>query len=488
MNNDKNTETGIPYGKNRWKILLIVVLSIFMSTLDGSIVNVALPSIAEDLNVTSSAVALVVSVYLITVSSAMLLFGRLGDIWGKSKIFQAGLAVFTVGSMLCGMTRSFFPLLAARVIQAIGAAGIMANSQGIVTQVFPADERGRALGLCGTFVALGSLVGPALGGIIVEYARWEYIFRINIPIGVAVFLLSIKIFPKISERQPDKLDLPGAVLFIFSIVLLFAALGNIQNTGISLPVIAGLAASAGLFAVFLHVERRAQVPLLDLALFRNKWFTVSIICSFISFAAIFCSNIVLPFYLQYVLEFNPGRAGLFMSIYPLVLSLVAPVSGYISDRKGSEVLTLIGLSAISFGLLLMSTLNEHPSLTAMGLFISIMAVGNGMFQSPNTSLIMSALPRNKLGIGGGITAFARNLGMISGITLATSLLYGSMSSKIGYHVDDYVYGRPDVFVFGMRIVFLSAAAICVLGSVITAFRLISMKKEKGHGTVSLFQK
>lgn len=475
QSSEMNTHT-----KKRWTILSIVVLSVFMSTLDGSIVNVALPTMAKSLNVTSGAIAWAVSVYLIAVSATMLLFGRLGDIWGKTNVFLFGIALFTIGSFLCGITYSLPILLIARIIQAVGAAGMMANSQGIITHVFPAQERGRALGVTGTFVALGSLAGPSLGGIIVSYTSWEYIFWINVPVGIIVLILGLKLLPRGDRKVDEKLDIPGAFLIVTTISLLFGTLGQIGSMGFGSPVILTfLAVTILLFIVFLKIENKTDMPLLELKLFRNKWFSISIICSFISFIAIFCSNIVMPFYLQDILPFTPGQAGAFLSIYPLILALTAPISGFLSDKIGSEVLTLCGLSLISLGLFLMSTLTEHPSYIAMGIFVAIMSLGNGLFQSPNTSLVMSTLPVNKLGIGGGINAFVRNLGMICGITLANTLLYGCMSNQLGYRVTDFVEGRNDVFIYGMKVVYLTAAGICLIGAAITAFRLFSRKREQG---------
>src|SRR5471030_3128103 len=170
--------------KNRWVILFVVVMVTFMSALDGSIVNVALPVMAKSLNVTSAGIQLVVTSYLIIIAATILIFGRLGDIIGKTKVFRFGIVVFTIGSLLCGLTNSLPILVAARAIQAIGAAGTMSTNQGIITQVFPARERGRALGVIGTFVALGAMAGPPIGGIIVSAASWRYIFLINVPIGI----------------------------------------------------------------------------------------------------------------------------------------------------------------------------------------------------------------------------------------------------------------------------------------------------------------
>lgn len=479
MNEKEYTQTSLP-PKVRWGILFVIVMSIFMSTLDGSIVNVALPTLSKSLSVSSGAIAWVVSIYLIAVSATMLLFGRLGDIYGKTRIFQIGLAVFTLGSLLCGISHSLVMLLVSRVIQAIGAAGLMSNSQGIITQVFPANERGRALGINGTFVALGSLVGPSLGGLIVDYTQWEYIFWINIPVGIIVIILSLKLLPHSAKRFDEKIDFPGSLLFMAFIVLLFGSLGQVQELGFSSPsILISLVVSILFFVFFIRREKRLEMPLLELSLFRSKWFTVSLICSFISFIAIFCSNIIMPFYLQDALSLTPGKAGAFLSIYPLVLALAAPVSGHLSDKIGSEILTLVGLSLTSLGLLLLSTLDAAPDFWVMGIYVGIMSLGNALFQSPNTSLVMSTLPVNKLGIGGSISALVRNLGMIVGITLATTLLYQGMSAKVGHHVSDITAAGAPAFLFAMRIVYLTAFLICLIGVIITAFRLISRKNEKG---------
>lgn len=465
--------------KRRWTVLLIVVLSTFMATLDSSIVNVALPAMRDSLEVSSGEIAWVVSSYLITIAATILVFGRYGDLKGKSVVFRFGLVVFTAGSFLCGLTHSLFWLVVSRIIQATGAACTMANSQGIITEVFPPNERGRALGISGTFVALGSLAGPALGGFIVAVSQWEYVFWINIPVGLAVFFLSLKFLPKKEKKVRGRLDIWGAVCFIFAIAPLFLALGQVETEGsFSLTQIIALAVALISFVFFMIVERRSQAPLLDLDLFKNKWFSISIFCGFISFMAMFCSTIVQPFYLQDVLSMPPATAGLFMTVFPLVMVVVAPISGHISDKIGCELITLIGLSLMSAGLFLLSTLDTHPSYVMLVLFIVILSLGNGMFQSPNNSLVMSTVPRDKLGIGGSVNALIRNLGMVSGIALATSVLYGSMSARMGYRVAEYVEGAGDAFIYGMRTVYIIAACICLAGVVVTALRLFKRKKER----------
>lgn len=464
--------------KNKWPILLIVVMSTFMATLDSSIVNVALPQMARAMDVDTSQIQLVVTSYLIVIVGIILIFGKLGDMLGKAKIYTIGIALFTIGSLLCGSTSAFPVLIGARIVQAVGAAATMANNQGIITQVFPAAERGRALGFVGTAVALGSLVGPGLGGIIVGTSSWEYIFLINVPVGVMVLIFAIKLLPRSNQKAKGKLDMLGAGLFMLSIVPLFVAVGQLQSLGFANPLIlTGFSLSMVSFIAFIRVEQKGQNPLIPLDIFKNKLFSLSIFCAFITFVGLFCNNIIQPFYLQDVMTYKPEQAGLIMMIFPLILTVVSPVSGHLSDKIGSEWLTFIGLLLISLGLFLMSTLSEQSTLMTMIIFIVVLSVGMGLFQSPNNSLVMSTVARDQLGIAGSINALARNMGMVSGIALATTLLYGSMSGELGYRVTDYVAGQNGAFINGMRIVYISAAMICLIGAGLTFFRLLGKKSK-----------
>jgi EmrB/QacA subfamily drug resistance transporter len=462
--------------KSKWTVLIIVLMSTFMSTLDGSIVNVALPKMADALNVTTSRIQLVVTSYLIVIAGTVLIFGRLGDMVGKAKMFKFGLGLFTFGSFLCGITSSFPILIAARVVQAIGAAGTMANNQGIITEIFPANERGKALGFLGTSVALGSLVGPGLGGIIVGTFSWEFIFLINIPIGIIALFYGNKLLPKGDKGEKGKLDTLGAGLFMLTIVPLFMSLDEGLNLGFTNPIIlSGFAIAVISFIIFIIVEKKKESPLLELEIFSNKLFSLSIFCAFITFIAIFCNNIILPFYLQDVMNYSPQHTGLILMVYPLLLTIAAPVSGTLSDKIGSEILTFIGLMLISFGLFLMSTLNTNSNVLIMLVFIAIMSIGMGLFQSPNNSLIMSTVAKDKLGIAGSVNALVRNLGMVCGIALATTMLYTMMSFKIGERVTDYVPGRSDAFIYGMKTVYITAAIISLIGALLTLYRLTTKK-------------
>ena len=257
----------------KWTIFIIVVLAVFMSTLDGSIVNVALPNMAKALGVTTSKIQLVVTSYLIVIVGIILIFGRLGDMFGKTKMFRIGMLFFTIGSLLCGISKSFPVLIFSRVIQGIGAAGTMANNQGIITEIFPENERGKALGLSGTAVALGSLVGPGLGGIIVGATSWEYIFLINVPIGIIGLIFAFKLLPKPTKKSNEKIDIIGSILFIFTMVPLFISLNEGVSIGFTSPlIICGFIVSFIAFIIFILVEKKLDSPLMQLDIFKNKLF------------------------------------------------------------------------------------------------------------------------------------------------------------------------------------------------------------------------
>ena len=472
-------ETPKPQRK-RWIILMVTAAFTFMSTLDSSIVNVALPKMAEELKVSTGTVTWVVSVYLIALSVFTLLFGHLGDMKGQERTFRFGLFIFTVGSLLCGVVATFPLLIAARVLQAAGASAGLANSQGIITRTFPAQERGRALGINGAFVALGMLAGPALGGLIISFADWRYLFWVNVPIGFVAYIANVKFSTKSSPKTGGKFDAAGFVLFSLVLVPAFAALEYGQNAGYgSLWIIACFFVSGVSAVIFFIVEKRCRQPLLDFSIFHDRMFTISIFCAFTSFVAISCSNIILPFYLQDILSMSPGQAGMYMAVYPAILAVAAPVSGYISDKTGPEILTAAGLMATSVGLYLMAGLNESSSHLTIIFFIGVMSLGNGLFQSPNNALVMSLLPEEKLGAGGSINALVRNVGMVTGVTLSTAILYSTMSIKTGRHVTGYVKGESGAFLFGMRAAYIMAASICLLGAVLTAVRLFLQRKRKG---------
>ncbi|WP_395361604.1 MFS transporter [Levilactobacillus parabrevis] len=474
--NMKNFADDPAIQKHRWLILVAVCLFTFMSTLDGSIVNIALPVISKDIVIPMNQAEWVVSIYLITICALLLLFGKLGDTRGKIRIFKIGSVLFTVGSLLCGFSVGLGFLLVARTIQAIGAAMTMATNSGIITEVFPFNERGRALGMIGSFVALGSIAGPGVGGLILAHFNWGYIFWINVPIGIVALLIGQHILPKDITVSQQAIDKPGAGLFALMMVTLFAGVFIGQEIGFTRPVILGLFAVAIVAtAVFVRLELRIDDPILALHLFENKRFTISILCAFLIFVANFFFNVIAPFYLENARGMAANYAGYALMTFPIVQVVVAPIAGSISDRIGPEILTFIGLVLISISQVgyMLSTL--ATPLWVFMFFIGLVGFGNGVFMAPNNSIVMSSVPMRDLGVAGGVNALTREMGMVVGISIATTVLFSAMGHYAGHKVTAYLPAHPEIFISGMHVAFMVSLAICLVASVITGWRLFNRR-------------
>ena len=467
--------------KKRWIILIVLNLFTFMSTLDGSIVNIALPVLSKELGLPIGQIQWVTTGYLMAICASILIFGRLGDIAGKIRIFKLGTIVFVIGSLLCGLSESLSFLIFARVVQALGASMTMANSQGIVTDIFPPQERGKSLGLIGTFVSLGSIAGPSLGGIIVSSLGWKYIFWVNIPIGLIAILMGQMVLPRDLVRVKAKVDAPGSMLFAIFIITLFAGLLLGQEIGYSSAwIMASLAAAVVAFVVFLRVEWKRPEPLVQLSLFKNPLFSVSILCGFLVFTANFCFNIIAPFYAQNMLNLSPFHAGFLLMLLPICMVIVAPISGAMSDKIGSELLTFAGLVVMVIAQFGLAYLHDGSSIITVGIWIAMQGIGSGLFQSPNNSLIMAQVPRTQLGSAGSVNSLVRNVGMVVGITLATTILFQVMSAQAGHRVTGLIPGRRDIFLSGMHVVFTTSACICLVAALLTGWRMVQARSAKRH--------
>jgi len=461
---------------NKWIILFVVVAMTFMATLDSSIVNVTLPVMSENLEVPLSSIEWVVASYVIIICATILFFGRLGDMIGKTKVFQCGSVVFTLGSLLCGVSHSFSSLIIFRFIQGIGGAAYMANNHGIITEIFTREERGKALGILTTAVALGTMIGPATGGIIASALNWHYVFLINVPIGIIVFIMEIKCLPKIKNAS-QKLDIPGAVLQFFGISLFFGAFMLAQKTGFNNKwIIIALIVSIILIVAFIYLERKSKHPLLALKIFKNKLFSLNLICAFISFTCIAASTILLPFYFQYTLKLSPSTTGFLLMVSPIILAIFSPICGTLSDKIGAEILCLIGLIIMSIAFFLLSSLTEYSVILEAIIFMALMSFGQSVFQPANNFLVMSNCPKEQLGIAGSVNSLVRNLGQIVGISMSTTILYIFMSQKLHYHVLGYVFGEDYAFVYGMKIDYRILSIICCIGIVLNIVRVFKRKK------------
>lgn len=438
--------------KNRWIIQFVLIVVPFMGSLDASIVNVVLPSIKKDLGINLSLSSLIVSSYIVTIATTIIIFGKLGDLKGKGRVFLYGIIVFIFGSFLCSISPNIVVLIISRIIQGVGASIVMANNQGLTAIVFPPNERGRALGMSGSAVALGSILGPALGGFITTYLSWHFIFLINIPIGIIAFIVGYKTLPGRNSTSDIKLDKSGAFIFFVCIFILFSSLLLSQDFGFNnLYVGLGFLVVFILLFLFIRFENKLEEPMLNTSLFKIKSLCLNLVCAFIFYFISSSINLIIPFYLTDILNYSQAEISAIILVNPLVMFFIAPLSGYLSDKIGPKKVTLTGIFIIICSMFLMIQFNENTSRLFLVSSLFIFGFASGTFNSPNTTLVMSAVPAKDLGITGSINSLIRNLGMASGTSISTSILYHQMSKLAGYKVKDIVYGS---FVYGMKSVFV----------------------------------
>ncbi len=405
----------------KWLVMTAVAAGILLTTIDGNIVNVALPTLVRNLQTNFATIQWVVLAYLLTLATLLLSLGRLGDMIGKKPIYTTGFIIFTLGSALCGLAPTVSWLIGFRVVQAIGGAMLLALGMAIVTEAFPPNERGRALGISGTFISVGIVVGPTLGGLIINELSWRWIFYVNLPIGIIGTFLAIRFVPASKPIGRQQFDFGGAMTLFFGLLTLLLGLTAVQQQGFG-PLVYYLFSGFLLFlAAFLIIESRNAQPMIDLRLFRSKLFSINLVTGLITFIAIAGTVILMPFYLENILGFEPRQVGLLMAIVPLFLGIVAPLSGNLSDRWGTRPLTVIGLLVLVLGYYAMSTLNEQTTAAGFVLRMLPVGIGMGLFQSPNNSAVMGSVPRERLGIASGLLAIARTLGQTTGIALLGAL-------------------------------------------------------------------
>lgn len=467
--------------KRHTAALVVILAMTFMEILDGTIVNVALPSMQQELGVDMASIQWVASIYSIVTCAALLVFGRLGDMYGKVRIFQVGVALFTLGSALCAMSGTFEMLVFSRAVQSLGGAASLANNQGIITETFP-NNRGRALGLVATFTALGAMCGPTLGGLIVSTLPWEFIFIINIPIGIISLLAGIKVLENRPPKRRPAFDALGTVLLVPSILAIFFAI-TLMERGVTPLTVGMLVGGAGLLVAFVVVENHAKSPLVTLGVFRDVRFCIDLVNMALVFLAMAAYTFIFPYYLQEARGIGAGVAGLIMACYPLVNSIVGPVSGAVSDKVGCEKPTLVGQTIYTCGLAACSFLALGTPIPLLICCIMFTSLGSAIFQAPNNSMVMGHAPEGALGFVGSLGNLMRYLGQSLGITVGSALLYGGMSDSIGYPVTSYVEGRPDVFMDGMHAAFLVLAFIVGASVVLALVReYLNYRERRAHST------
>lgn len=462
LNSAEASSQGIEETAAKWWVLVAIGVGTFMSALDGSVVNTTLPLISRNFNSTIAAVEWIVTIYLLVLSGLLLSFGRLGDLQGHKRVYIAGFAIFLVSSALCGLASTVNSLVAYRGLQALGAAMLMANSPAILTKSFPARQRGQALGLQATMTYLGLTVGPSLGGWLADQFSWRAVFYINVPVGLIALALSARfIHADHPSKVTERFDPLGAFTFLAGLVVLLYSLNQGHALGWTSPVILGLLGISALLLVwFVKIEGQVASPMLDLNLFRSWPFSGATISAILNYTCIYTITFLMPFYLLQGRGFTPTQTGVLLTAMPIVMALVAPFSGTLSDRIGTRWLTIVGMAGLSIGLYLLSGLGPDTPPAQIALRLGVVGFGVGIFVSPNTSALMGAAPRSRQGIAAGILATSRNLGMVLGVGLAGAV-FTTIVSQAGEAQNMALFEA-------LQVSFIVAAGIALIGLAVTA--------------------
>ena len=454
---------------HKWLAMTGIGLGVFMATLDSSIVNITLPTLMDYFHTNFATIQWVVLSYVLVLTALMLSIARLGDMRGKKRIYQFGLVLFTLGSLLCGASPSVGWLIAFRALQGLGATMMQALGTAIITEVFPASERGRALGIIGSIVAIGIAIGPPTGGLLIGLIGWRAIFLVNVPIGLFTAWVVNRYVPAIAPHNANqRFDLPGALIMLVTLAAYAFGMTMGEELGFgSAPIVALLSAAALGLGVFVWVELRQPEPMVNLSLFRNTLFSLNLVMGLLVFIAL-SGFFILPFFLENVQGYTTQQVGLLLMVQPVVSGLVAPLSGLLSDRLGSRLLSLIGLVVVALGCLFLSTLQAGMSAFAFGLRMAVLGLGLAIFQAPNNSAIMGSVPRHKLGIASGLLSLSRTLGQTSGLPLMGAIFTARVLASSGQGHGSAVTNAPAAaLVSGVSGTYHTAAWV-ILGSALLA--------------------
>lgn len=459
--------------------MLGVNLMVFMATLDMSIVNVALPTLVEALGTDFAVIQWVILSYILVIASLLLLISRLGDMRDKKRIFSTGLVLFIFSSLCCGLAPSVSWLIAFRALQGIGAAMSQSLGMAIVTQISPPSSRGRALGLIGGTVAMGLMLGPPLGGVLIGLAGWRSMFLLNVPIGVLALFVVRRFMPSLPPvKTGERFDVPGAVTASLTLGSYCLGMTLTQRHGLADPTALGLLAVAAIgLVLFIAIERRATAPMLDLSLFANPFISLSLSMSVLVFIT-GASGFIMPFFLQSAQGRSVTEMGLMMMILPASMALTAPLAGSLADRYGSCMIRVVGLSILCCGCLALGGLTVATPWWEYMLRTMPVGLGIGIFQAPNNSAIMGEMPPHRLGVGSGLANYARVFGQSTGLPLVGTLFASLVlaSGHAGARAD-FTSASPQLLAAGVAGVFrcLAGLLLVAIALALTTWRLTSLR-------------
>jgi EmrB/QacA subfamily drug resistance transporter len=469
---------GIAY---KWIVLSVTTIGSFMAAIDATIVILALPVMMVDLHADLVTMIWVIMGYLLVSTFFLLSFGRVADMFGRVRMYNLGFVIFAVGSAFCGFSWNATILIIARLIQGSGAAMLVVNSVAIITEVFPPTERGKALGINSITWSSGGIFGPILGGVILSFTSWRWIFFINVPIGIAGSIWGYVVLKETSHRtKGEKFDFFGAFSFSFGLLALLLALTQgIAASWLSWWIIALFIFFIVMIVSFFYWEGRAAHPVLDLSLFSSRTYTFAVLAAMMQALAIFAVNFMIIFYLLGVKGLDPLTASLLIIPLPLLNAVSGPLSGRLSDRIGARVPGTVGLFVQAVALFLLTLVSAETPYFYLAIGLAIMGLGGGMFYSPNTSSAMSAAPGRRLGVASATLATLRQTGMVTSFALSLAVAAASMPREVMLSLFVGVGKKlsPAIihdYILGMRAAFYVSIGLCVMAILLSWYRGKSM--------------
>lgn len=455
---------------SRKATLFVVCVAHFLMPFMMSAVGVALPSIGRDFSASARQLSLVETTYVLSASIFLLAMGRLADIHGRRRIFQYGIAVFTLAGGLLSQAWSVEAIIGLRFLQGMGGAMVMATTMAIVVSVFPPKERGKALGIAVASVYAGISCGPFIGGMLVTELGWRSIFYLSVPMGVTAYLISrARLRGEWMESQGESFDWKGSLLYAVSLLLLIFGASNLDAGAWAWAVLGG--GLVGLM-LFVRYECRIPYPVLNMALLRNnRVFALSNLASLFNYAATFGVTFFLSLYLQYVKGMSPREAGTVLILQPITQTLLSPLCGWLSDRFPAERVATVGMGLCALGLAVAAGVSEQTSLSRILVLLVLLGTGFALFSSPNTSVIMGSVDPRYLGVASGLASSMRTLGMMCSMTIIT-LIFSFMMG--GHAVTQATQGA---FLLSMGLALQVFSGLCVMGIFCSLGRLKARSSE-----------
>lgn len=458
----------------------------FFSVVDHGSVLIALPGIEAHFDATLESVQWVVVAYALTISVLLLPMGRLGDVVGRRRVYVAGTAIFVIGSLGSTFAPGLEALVAFRVLQGIGSGMVQGCGMGMFIAAFPDTERGKALGTHLSVVGLGAIAGPAVGGFLVAWLGWQWVFFINVPTGTVVLAFSWLLLERGAEAgqyrggQQNAFDWIGAGLSGVILLVMLVVVGNGNALGwVSVWVIAGAGAVVVMTAAFIWWELRFRSPMLELRLFGNRIFGLGIAAAWLSFFGTSAARFMMPFYLQRVLSYSPEQVGLMMIPAALCMVVLGPLSGRLSDRLGWPAFTIGGIALSAAGSLVFAfALTEQSPLWLIIGVLMMQSSGTGLFNSPNSSSIISVVDRSRYGVVSALTQLVRNSANVVSVAVATTIVVSTMAAYgVEPKLDAVNPAVATAFVAGLKWAFLTMGVCLGIGAVISAARAIRRRPE-----------